>query len=388
MTITMEKSRKFEFKYLSKYFDFNSCDDLFQRLFEKDRFIVEGCSTEYDYSCLFKMLVVQRYLSMDNDETYYAIVDRASLMCFLGIGDAGDVPTAETLGVFRRRLTENHMLFEIFGRLDQRLASLGVVVHRNGTNGISAIGILGDREDSREGVDLESMAIDSVMGKRVSQIYVPQIPYPIKLRTDTSDLATFKEVLLDQIYFFNLDVAPRFIIDCGANIGLTSIYFKWQFPEASIVAVEPEESNYALLEQNLSYYYPSVECLKYGIWNRSADLFVGDEDGAGKWGFKVSELEVSGRELVRSITMREILQKYRREEIDILKIDIEGSELELFTDNYEDWLPRTRVIMIETHDRFRPGCSRSLFKALSNYNFQVSYNGNTMICVQDPLPFR
>jgi hypothetical protein len=65
--------------------------------------------------------------------------------------------------------------------------------------------------------------------------------------------------------------------------------------------------------------------------------------------------------------------------IDILKIDIEGSEMELFHSNYENWLPRTKMILIELHERLLPGSSESFYKTLSQYNHSTSKLGENLI---------
>ncbi|MBK6274551.1 MAG: FkbM family methyltransferase [Saprospirales bacterium] len=66
----------------------------------------------------------------------------------------------------------------------------------------------------------------------------------------------------------------------------------------------------------------------------------------------------------------DLMQMYNLEEIGILKLDIEGSELEVFQENYE-WLSKVNMLIIETHDFMRNGTSKSLFKAIINYDFAV-----------------
>ena len=70
-----------------------------------------------------------------------------------------------------------------------------------------------------------------------------------------------------------------------------------------------------------------------------------------------------------SVTLDEILTKNNWETIDILKIDIEGAEKQLFESNYENWLPKTKIIMVETHDRMIPKCSYTVMKTINEFNF-------------------
>ena len=65
----------------------------------------------------------------------------------------------------------------------------------------------------------------------------------------------------------------------------------------------------------------------------------------------------------------------------LLKIDIEGAEKNLFESNYENWLPKTKMIMIETHDRMIENCSYIVMKTLNENNFLLytTTNGGTLV---------
>lgn len=69
--------------------------------------------------------------------------------------------------------------------------------------------------------------------------------------------------------------------------------------------------------------------------------------------------------------------------IDLLKLDVEGAEKEIFSVNYENWLPYTKVIMIELHDRFKHGCSKAFFSAVAKYDFSFSIRGENCILVNN-----
>ncbi len=89
------------------------------------------------------------------------------------------------------------------------------------------------------------------------QIWPRGYKAPLSLRLGTSDAMTFGEVITRNIYATRLSQPPRVIVDAGANIGLTAVYFANQFPTARILALEPESSNYALLCKNTAA-YPQV----------------------------------------------------------------------------------------------------------------------------------
>lgn len=218
--------------------------------------------------------------------------------------------------------------------------------------------------------------------KGESRFFLKGLPHPLFLRRSTSDIKTFNQVFINMEYRFDPGFFPRFIIDCGANIGLASLYFKKEYPDAAIVAVEPESSNYALLVKNTKL-YAGIDCIQAGIWNKNAILKVESEPDGGNWGFICKEVTEEGVDTVRAISISEIMQRYNQTEIDILKIDIEGSELELFSSGYEAWLPFTRVLLIELHDATRKGTSRSFFNALLKYDFSVYNIGENILCIRN-----
>jgi FkbM family methyltransferase len=127
-----------------------------------------------------------------------------------------------------------------------------------------------------------------------------------------------------------------------------------------------------------------VQCLQNGVWNKSANLQVVDKLGLGEhWSFMTDEVPFKTENSITSITIDDVMKQYQIEEIDLLKIDIEGAEKELFFDNYENWLPKTKVLYIELHDRIRKGTATSFFKAISQYDFSIYLARETLICIRN-----
>lgn len=203
----------------------------------------------------------------------------------------------------------------------------------------------------------------------------------IYLRSDTTDIKVFMQIFRNLEYEIDFKLNPKVIVDCGANTGLSTIYFKNKYPDATIIAIEPESSNFDLLLKNTKG-YSNLHCLKKGIWNRDVNLEIANPE-AEKWAFITKEVEYESNNTIEAISIDRILEEYDIETIDILKIDIEGSEKELFEKNFENWIPRTKIILIELHDFMRNGCSKSFIKALENFSFSVSKKGENFICYQD-----
>lgn len=219
-------------------------------------------------------------------------------------------------------------------------------------------------------------------GKGEAVFSVGASKHPIHLRRSTSDIDVFNQVFLVQEYKWPMPQTPGFIVDCGANIGLTSIYFARNYPHAQIIAVEPEETNFEVLKRNARG-YTTIECVQSGIWNKDTFLKV-EDPSAEKWEFTFRETDQAAG-ATPALCIGTILKRYNRKEIDILKIDIEGSEREVFSSNFEDWLPHTKTIMIELHDNMKKGCSRAFFSALLKYDFSfdVRGRGKTLICTRN-----
>lgn len=199
------------------------------------------------------------------------------------------------------------------------------------------------------------------------------------IRKHSTDFKVFRAVAVFGQYNIAriTDSNVKTIVDLGANIGFSVLHFKAKFPDAQIIALEPEKHNYDQLVKNVKE-FSNVECLQNAIWYTKKNLGIFDS-GLGEYGYQVVE---SNQKLVGSvdaITMNDIITRYNLKTIDILKIDIEGAEKELFTHNYESWLPKVRCIVIELHDSYRPGCATAFFKAISTREFNMFCKGEDIV---------
>ncbi len=222
---------------------------------------------------------------------------------------------------------------------------------------------------------------------RSAVINLPGIKHTIKIRGGTSDLAIFNQIFVNKEYEFDLNFKPEFIIDAGANIGLSAVYFTNRFPEASIVAIEPEKANFDSLKRNTGD-YPRIYCLKLALSNTPGKTVKVMDGGNSESGYMTQDAGEPIGEIVdiaETTTIDQLMDQYRLSYIDLLKIDIEGSEKELFSSNYERWLPKTRCLVVETHDRMKLGCSKSLFDALRHYDFSCTPHGENLVFTNNNL---
>lgn len=200
--------------------------------------------------------------------------------------------------------------------------------------------------------------------------------HPLYFRKNAYDFVTFCEVTLRESYNCTLPTAD-FIIDGGGNIGLTAVYFARQYPDALIATVEPEGENFELLIKNAAS-RPQIKPLLGGIWSRSTNLEIVDS-GSGNNAFTVAEIDTPIAGSIKAYTIPDIMSLHGRSTIDIVKLDIEGAEKNVFASGYEDWLPHTRLLIIELHDRMQTGCSKAVFTALSHYDFSCTVQGENLL---------
>lgn len=208
-------------------------------------------------------------------------------------------------------------------------------------------------------------------------VQFPDLPQPIFLRRQGSDFTVFEDIFLKHEYHFKHRSKPHFILDAGANIGLAAVFFKRKFPDVSIICIEPEPSNFEMLKKNTEK-YNGITCIRKGVWNKTCSLQILD-DGLGEWGFTVKEVSDGLPNTVQAVSISDIMKENGIQKIDVLKMDIEGSEMEVMSENYEDWISKTQTLLIETHDRLRPGCSRTVFNTLVKYPFSLDHVGENTI---------
>lgn len=150
-----------------------------------------------------------------------------------------------------------------------------------------------------------------------------------------------KEIFIDEYYKIRLKSDP-FIIDCGANIGLSVIYLKRAYPDARIIAFEPDEKNFELLSYNVNAFeFKNVDVRKQAVWVEETTLsFTND-------GTMSSKIDSSGTHSVQAIRLKDLLNQ----PIDFLKIDIEGAEYTVLRD-IKDSLQYVTNLFIEYHGNF------------------------------------
>lgn len=228
-----------------------------------------------------------------------------------------------------------------------------------------------------------SLLFQRKTGKKMITLELKNFSDKIFLRNRTTDVHTFYDIFTNDEYDIDFGFTPETIIDCGANTGLVTVFYKNKFPHSRIIAIEPELSNFEMLLKNTSS-LSNVDCLHNAIWGKEGFIEITDP-GFGNWGFITNESETETDTTVETITISNIVEQYNLCKIDVLKMDIEGAEKEVFESNYKEWMPLTNIILIELHDRLKIGCSKAFFKAISEYDFSIEIKGELLVCKRTNL---
>lgn len=216
------------------------------------------------------------------------------------------------------------------------------------------------------------------LNDKLIDIKIPQIKYRLYLRNGTSDISVFNQIFYHCEYENDYKITPKTIIDCGANIGLSAVFFSNKFPNSKIIAVEPEKSNYEMLIRNTKN-YSNIKCYNYGIWNKSCNLLIESND-AGNWGFTTKEVNYENENVIKSLSLTDLLLKNNIDKVDILKVDIESAEKEVFEAIPKDFFKKVKIIIIELHDRMKMHCSKTFFNAIADFDYVLEFRGEYVVC--------
>lgn len=181
-------------------------------------------------------------------------------------------------------------------------------------------------------------------GGTPQELTVPGIPHPVTIRAGTADASTFEKMFVWNDYDLDYPARVKTVIDAGANIGLSAVFFANRFPEATIVAIEPERENFELLRRNTQT-YPRVVPLHAALWSENTTLTLSNpDDRVDSYRFDPG----AAGDAVQALTVDSVLERFGLDSADVLKIDIEGGEKAVFR-SAGAWIGRVRMFIVELH---------------------------------------
>lgn len=172
------------------------------------------------------------------------------------------------------------------------------------------------------------------------------LEHSVSFRSRSEFLHSIDEIFIEEIYKLDLK-RDAYIIDCGANIGLSIIYLKRKHPKATIIAFEPDTINFDLLQQNIAAFgFDDVILRKEAVWTTNTKIHFSNDASQMS---RINEIASGSKAVieVEAIRLKDILSR----EIDFLKIDIEGAEYHVLKD-IEPTLHYVQNLFIEYHGTF------------------------------------
>lgn len=198
-------------------------------------------------------------------------------------------------------------------------------------------------------VECARYIIAYLLNQEVLKVRSRKFPRPFLLRPRGTDIRVAYEIFTNAELSMEwpLPNPPRTIIDGGANVGYATMALKERWPESAIIAVEPDAANFAILERNCSS-LSSVELVQKGIWGTSCRLRVRPGSTAEAWALQFEPVP-SEAEGIPAESIPMLLDQLPGGYCDLLKLDIEGAETNVFQQNDLNWINKVSVILIETH---------------------------------------
>ena len=215
-------------------------------------------------------------------------------------------------------------------------------------------------------------------------------------RGSQADLGVFEQIFVAQDYSLGRlrrgrELVQRYeamlasgktpiIVDAGANIGASVVYWGIHFPKAQILAIEPDKANFALLRKNTQGLNVILYEAAIGSIEGSASL---SDPGEGEWGYRTARDDAGGLPI---LSMNSLLAGGIAANAApfIAKIDIEGAEADLFAAS-TDWVQNFDLLIIELHDWMLPGqgTSRNFLKCIATLDRDFLHIGENIFSIRN-----
>jgi len=208
-----------------------------------------------------------------------------------------------------------------------------------------------------------------------TKYYLPNSTEPVDISVDGIDTfsGVYHEIFVDKTYEHGrCKIEPGdVVVDCGGNIGVFARYAK-EMGASEVYSFEPEPDNYSALEKNVESWKSEL-----GISNKAgiSELFIHSCEG----GHSVKDNNINNTKTGESVqielvTLDHMIGELGLDVINYLKVDIEGSELDLFAGLSDDNLAKVQKICIEYHNMlfdFKAELRTELLTRLTNAGFSA-----------------
>jgi len=218
---------------------------------------------------------------------------------------------------------------------------------------------------------------------RLSAAYLglsrPQYPLVLQLRRgeqiqleELTDLKAFWQIFLRKVY--RVRATDAVILDLGANVGMFTLYATRNAPKAKVFSVEPFPSTFRRLVAAVRDHHldSRVTCLNYAATGNSGVRLMPNEQVPSQRRALASAASVTSGTQVMGKTIESMLEENRLPHVDLLKLDIEGSEYEVLLSTPQPVLSRIDRIALEYHGDSAPYSKQQLFDHLAQAGFKAA----------------
>jgi FkbM family methyltransferase len=216
--------------------------------------------------------------------------------------------------------------------------------------------------------------------------------HPLFYRAGTDDLDILNSILIRQEFGCVGEDAgdPKLIIDCGAYAGYSTVYFLTAYKNAQVIALEPDERNLELCRLNLQPYGTRVHLMQAAIWPEPAKLALRHNQLAGmqrEWATMVGMPHPGEAAPVAGVDFPTLLAQSGFAQIDIIKLNVNGIEDELFSRNSGAWLRHVKCILVRP---LNEDLEETVLRSLARYQFFLARGTGlfafTHIASEAPFP--
>ena len=206
--------------------------------------------------------------------------------------------------------------------------------------------------------------------------------YPFIIRSNGQDEGVFQNVFLTKNYDFGpLNFKPLTIIDNGCFVGYSTVYFNRIYPNARIASIEPIDSNFSTLQKNTQY-ISLVTRFTNCLLNQNSKVVIVDKRYKNQ-GFEIEKVGDENESELYSITVNDILGEKNWNQIDIFKTDLNGSGIDLFIKNFEDWVPKVKIFLLEFASTLDPEKLKIFLNAIKDIKFRKSQCGTSLVFIKE-----
>ena len=191
----------------------------------------------------------------------------------------------------------------------------------------------------------------------------------LKWRADNSN----EGYLMNQ-QIIKYGIIPKIIVDLGANYGEISLYFSKKYPKSKIFSIEGSPQNILIMEDNLdiqNFSTSNIKLIKKIVSDRTGLVEITSELGSENSIItsKTSDFTKESKKsvTVESTTLNKICEEFKINEIDFLKIDIEGAE-PLLDNSLNILLPNIKSMLVEFSDKNSFELYEKLMRTIFSHN--------------------